>query len=170
MKKYLSAFVCGFGAGVLQIVPVAKSFSCCLILPVAAYLALILDRKAKNDFGKMDFKKGAVIGILTGVYAAIFGSSFEIIITLITKNNDLVVAYPELMKIITEFPLAQSMIDQTQILLESVVQDIQTKGFSFLYTFAVVANNLIVDLVFGLIGGIIGVQIINSRIQKDTVE
>ena len=170
MKKYLSAFVCGFGAGVLQIVPVAKSFSCCLIIPVASYLALVLHQKANNDFGKMDFKKGAIIGLLTGLYAALFGSSFEIVITLITKNNDLVVAYPELMKVISDFPLAEAMIEQSQMLLESVVEDIKTSGFSILYTFAVIANNLFVDVVFGLLGGIIGVQIINSRMQKSSTD
>ncbi len=170
MKKYLSAFVCGFGAGVLQIVPVAKSFSCCLILPVAAYMALILDRKASNEIGRMAIKKGAVIGVLTGLYAALFGSSFEIIITLITKNNDLVVAYPELMKVISDFPLSSAMIEQAQYMLESVVEDIQTVGFSFLYTFAVAANNLLVNIVFGLIGGVIGAQIINSRLPKDNIE
>jgi hypothetical protein len=170
VKKYLSSFVAGFGAGVLQIVPVAKSFSCCLILPIASYLALVLDRKANNNLGRIDFKKGAIIGLLTGLYASVFGSSFEILITLITKNNDLVVAYPELMKLIAEFPLGQSMIDQSQMMLESVVEDIKQYGFSFLYTLAVVVNNLFVNTIFGLIGGLIGVQIINSKIPKDNNE
>ena len=166
MKKYLSSFVCGFGAGVLQIVPVAKSFACCLIMPVAVYLAIILDRRASGDTGTMTLKKGLMIGLVAGFYAAIFGSGLEILITLITKNNDLVVTYPELQKMISEFPLADTMIQQSQDLLSSVVEDIQQQGFSFLYSFAVVANNIFVDIIFGIIGGLIGAQVINSRVNK----
>jgi hypothetical protein len=166
VKKYLSSFVCGFGAGVLQIVPVAKSFSCCLIIPAAAYLALILDRKALGETGIIKMSKGLKIGVITGLYAALFGSGFEILITFITKNSDIIVAYPELQKMLTSFPLAESLIEQTQDLLASVVNDIRTTGFSFLYTFAVISNNLFVDVIFGLIGGLVGVQIINSRTTK----
>ncbi|MBN1301693.1 MAG: DUF4199 family protein [Melioribacteraceae bacterium] len=163
MRKYLSTFVAGFGAGVLQIVPVAKSFSCCLIIPVAAYIAIILDRRANNLTGQMKLSKGLILGLLTGLWAALFGSSFEIFITLITKNNDLVVAYPELQKMISEFPLASSMIEQAHEMLSSVVYDIQNSGFSFLYSFAVIANNLVINTIFGIIGGLIGAQIISSK-------
>ena len=168
MKKYLSAFVCGFGAGVLQIVPVAKSFSCCLIIPAASYLALVLDRKASGKNELITMKKAALIGLLTGLYAAIFGSALEIFITLITKNNDLIVAYPELQKMISNFPLAESLIVQTQDILATIVEDIQTRGFSILYSMAIVLNNFIVNIIFGIIGGLIGAQIINSRSSKST--
>ncbi len=167
MKKYLSAFVSGFGAGVLQIVPFAKSFSCCIIIPVAAYFAIILDRKANNETGLMTLKKGLILGLFTGLYAAIVGSGLEIFITFITKNNDLVVAYPEFQKMINEFPLTKSIINQSQELLSIVVEDIQTKGFSFLYSFAVIVNNLFIDIIFGIVGGLIGAQVINSRVKKE---
>jgi hypothetical protein len=79
LKKYLSAFVCGFGAGVLQIVPVAKSFSCCLIIPAAAFLALVLEQKSTNNFTRILPGKAILIGLVTGLYAAIFGSFFDIL-------------------------------------------------------------------------------------------
>lgn len=170
MKKYLSSFVSGFGAGVLQIVPVAKSFSCCIIIPIAAYFAILLDRRATGETGEIAMKKGLLIGLFTGLYAALIGSGLEIFITLITKNNDLVVAYPELQKMITEFPLAESVINQSQELLATVVSDIQTKGFSILYSFAVIANNLLVDIIFGILGGLIGAQVINSKVARERSE
>lgn len=168
MKKYLSAFVCGFGAGVLQIVPVAKSFSCCLIIPVAAYLALVLERKSKKITGESSVKFGVIIGLLTGLYAAIFGSVFELLITFITKTNDLVAAYPELHKMIYDFPLSEDLKAHVTQLLSSVIDSITTTGFSWLYAFSLLFNNFLVNMIFGMIGGLIGVQIINSRIKNRT--
>ena len=103
MKKFLSPLIVGFGAGVLSIVPVAKSFGCCLIIPVAAFIALLLEQKANNDFSKIEIKKGLIFGLLTGLYAALFGSVFDFFITFVTKNNDLVATYSELQKIIYDF-------------------------------------------------------------------
>lgn len=48
MKKYLPSLVAGFGAGVLSVVPVLKSFACCLIVPAAAYLSIVLYQRANN--------------------------------------------------------------------------------------------------------------------------
>jgi hypothetical protein len=167
LKKYLSAFVCGFGAGVLTIVPVAKSFSCCLLIPIAAYFALLLDRKANPIDGKILFKKAIVLGLLTGLYAALFGTVFDIIITFITKNNDLVAGFPELQKMIMDFPVSEEVRNQVMDLLSSVINQISETGFSFIYFITILLNNLIVYTIFGMIGGLVGAQIINSRIKTE---
>ncbi|MFC2083989.1 hypothetical protein ACFLS9_02945 [Bacteroidota bacterium] len=167
-KKYLAAFVCGFGAGVLQVVPFAKSFSCCLIIPAAAYIALILERKAFNISGKMEIKYGIILGLLTGLYAAVFGTFFDVLITFITKNNDIIATFPELQKMINEFPISENLKEEVIDMLSIVLEEIQESGFSLLYTLSILVNNLIIDSVFGLIGGLIGVQIINSRLSKTT--
>ena len=167
MKKYLSAFVCGFGAGVLTIVPVAKSFSCCLLIPIASYLALLLDRKANPIDGKILFKKAIVLGLLTGLYAALFGTVFDIIITFITKNNDLVAGFPELQKMIMDFPVSEEVRNQVMDLLSSVINQISETGFSLIYFITILLNNLIVYTIFGMIGGLVGAQIINSRIKTE---
>ena len=168
MKKYLSAFVCGFGAGVLQVVPVAKTFSCCLIIPVAAFLALILDQKSRNDFTRILPAKAIVIGLITGLYAALFGSFFDILITFITKNNDVVATFPEFQKMILNFPLelAPEVKQEVLNLMVGVRDQITQTGFSLLYSMSVIISNLFVDTIFGLIGGLVGAQIINNRNQK----
>ncbi|MEN8193001.1 MAG: hypothetical protein ABFS12_09300 [Bacteroidota bacterium] len=166
MKKYLSPLIAGFGAGVLSIVPVAKSFGCCLIIPVAAFIALLLDQKANNDYSKIEIKKGLIFGLLTGLYAALFGSVFDFFITFVTKNNDLVATYSELQKVIHDFPISDALKDEVMIILGGVVESIKTTGFSLIYTFSVLANNIILNSIFGILGGIIGAQILNSRSQK----
>ena len=167
MKKYLSPLIVGFGAGVLSIVPVAKSFGCCLIIPVAAFISLLLDQKANNNYSKIEIKKGLIFGLVTGLSAAFFGSIFDFFITFVTKNNDLVATFSELQKIISEFPISEALKEEVMSLLGGVVDSIRTSGFSLLYTFSVLANNLLLNSVFGMLGGIIGVQILNSRSQKN---
>ena len=171
MKKYLSAFVSGFGAGVMQVVPVAKSFACCLIIPVAAYFSLTLDQKANKTLNiPMKVSRAALLGVLTGVYAAIFGSFFDIFITLITKNNDIIAVYPEFQNTINNFPITDQLKNEVLTLYENVITQIKENGFSLLYSFSIIFNNLLINSIFGLIGGLIGVQFINSRINKNNFE
>lgn len=166
MKKYLPALVCGFGAGVIQVVPFLKSFSCCLVMPLAAFFALILEQKSTNSHNKIITKKAILFGLFTGLYAALFGSFFEIFITLITKHNDIISTFPELQKMIEGFPLTEDIKKEVLNLFQKVREDIMTYGFSFLYTFSVLVNNIIVNPIFGIVGALIGSQIINSRINN----
>lgn len=167
MKKYLSPLIVGFGAGVLSIVPVAKSFGCCLIIPVAAFIALLLEQKANNDYSKIEIKQGVLFGLLTGLYAALFGTILDFFITFITKNNDIVATYSELQKVINQFPISDNLKDNVMNILGNVVESIRTSGISLIYTFSVLVNNLVLNSIFGMLGGIIGVQILNSRNQKN---
>lgn len=166
MKKYLSPFVSGFGAGVLQVVPVAKSFACCFIIPLAAFISLVLEQKSKNDYSKIPMKKALLFGFLTGLYAAIFGSFFDVFITLITKNNDIIALLPELQKMVTSFPVSDEVRQEVLQLFQGVRDDIITYGFSALYTFSILINNFIVNSIFGIVGGLVGAQIINKRNQN----
>jgi hypothetical protein len=166
MKKYLSPFICGFGAGVLQIVPVAKSFSCCFIIPLAAFISLVLEQRANNNFGKIEMRKALLFGALTGLYAAVFGSFLDVFITLITKNNDVIALFPELQKMVSSFPVNSDIQKEVLRLFEGVRNDILTNGFSPLYTLSVIINNFVVNTIFGLVGGLVGAQIINRRNQN----
>lgn len=89
MKRILPALVCGFGAGVLNTVPFVKNFSCCLIIPVAAIAALILDQRANGVKEQINSGKAVQLGLLTGMFSAIFGTIFEVLIVLVTKNSEL---------------------------------------------------------------------------------
>ncbi len=166
MKKHLPSLVAGFGAGVLQVVPVIKSFSCLIILPLAAILALILYQKSNKIITPINTKTAVVIGLMTGVFAALFGTFFEIVITFITKTNDLIYVVNDLYSFIDEFPVDEAVKSQVIALTESVVHSIQTTGFSFLYSFSVLVNNLIINPIFGMIGALIGLKFVNSKIQN----
>jgi hypothetical protein len=170
LKKYLPALVCGFGAGVLQIVPYLKGVSCCLVMPLAAFFALMLEQKSTNDHSKIQTKKAVLLGLFTGLSAAVFGSFFEIFITLITKHNDIISTFPELQKMIYGLPVTEDIKKEVLNLFQKVRSDIMIYGFSILYTFSVLINNIIVDPIFGMIGALIGSQIINNKINNQSDE
>ena len=168
LKKYFAALICGFGAGVLQIVPFVKSFSCCMILPLAAFIALILDQRATSNFDKIPMKKALLFGLFTGLSAALFGSFFELFITFITKHNDVIASFTDLQRIVQNLPLSEEIRKEILNLFQSVREDIIQNGFSLLYTFSVIVNNFIVNSIFGSVGGLIGAQIINSRLNNQS--
>ncbi|MCB0743385.1 MAG: hypothetical protein KDC52_11550 [Ignavibacteriae bacterium] len=163
MKKYLPALVAGFAAGVLHIVPIAKAFTCCLVVPGAAFIAITLAAKSEKIIGEFDLKRGAILGVLTGVFAALFGSFFDIFITFVTKNNDLLNSFNQLSTMLEAFPVPQEVKQEVISLIQNVADSIKTNGFSLLYSLSVILNNLIVDIIFGLIGGLVGTKIFNSK-------
>jgi len=166
MKKYLPSLVAGFGAGVLSIVPLLKSFSCCLIVPVAAYFSLILYQRANNLDEKIETGRAIILGILTGLFAALFATTFEILITLFTKHNDLIEAYGYVQTMLNNFPIDNAIKQQVLDLLNGVVTDLKTTGFSLIYSLTLLLNNLLVDSIFGLVGGVIGMQIFNAKYKE----
>lgn len=159
----MPAIVAGFGAGVLHVVPLTKALTCCLVVPVAAIIALVLEQKSNRLKGNIEINRGMMLGLLTGIFAALFGSFFDIFITLITKNNDIIAAYREMSEIFDLFPVPQDVKEETMNLMRGVVESIKETGFSFIYSVTITINNLIVDSLFGFIGGIIGTKVLNAR-------
>jgi hypothetical protein len=163
LNKYFPALVAGFGAGVLHIVPLTKGLTCCLVVPIAAVIAIMLEQKANGNLKIIELKRGVILGLLTGVFAALFGSFFDIFITFITKNNDIILAYNEMNDILDTFPVPENVREEVINLMGSVVESIKETGFSSIYAISVTFNNLIVDSIFGIIGGLVGTKILNSR-------
>jgi len=162
--KYLPVIVSGFGAGVIAIVPFLNSMACCLVIPAAAYLSLFLDVKLNHTPPFMiSAGKGALFGLLTGLIAALFATGFDIFVTLITRSNELMQAIGQLPNILSGLPLDVKIKEEIMTVFESLRKDIMDDGFSALYTVLIFMNNLISFTIFGLVGGLIGSQIIKSQ-------
>jgi hypothetical protein len=161
-KKYLPSLVCGFGAAVLTIIPGFSSFACCFIVPIAAVVSVTLYKKSNPDILKIQTGSGVVLGLLTGLYAAIFASGFEIIITYVTKSNDLVLALPQTENLLRGMNLGPAVEDSIK-LMKQMITDIRTKGFSFMYSILITLSNSITFSIFGILGGVLGTAIINRR-------
>lgn len=163
-KGYLPSLVAGFGAAVLTTVPGIKEFGCCLIVPLAVITALLLYRKTLNHDADISVKTSLLIGFLTGVFAALFATFFDIIITLFTHSNDFVQSLPQTREVLDSLNLGEAA-KQTLNLMDGMAEQITSTGFSLLYTIFILISNVIVDSIFGLIGGALGRIIINRRTQ-----
>jgi hypothetical protein len=160
-KKYLPSLVCGFGAAVLTTVPGIKSLGFCLLVPAAAVLSLFLNQKVTLSKSDIDTGTAITFGILTGLFAAVFATFFDVVITFFTHTNDFVQTLPQSSAIAKS--VLGAVVDEMMRTFNKMSSDIQTKGFSLLYTIAVLIGNGVIYLVFGMLGGLLGKSFINKR-------
>jgi hypothetical protein len=161
-KKYLPALVCGFGAAVLTTIPGMESIACCLLAPAASGASIFLYKKSQPSEKKISTGTGIFLGFLTAIFAALFASGFELIITYITNTTDLVASIPQAEQVIMDMNLGPAAEESIE-LLKKMISDIQATGFSFLYAVLITASNLITYSIFGMIGGLVATAIINKR-------
>ncbi|MFN3872427.1 MAG: DUF4199 domain-containing protein [Ignavibacterium sp.] len=162
MKKYLPTFIAGFAAAVLSIVPGIKSFSCCLIVPGATILALILDQKVNKNSERIAIGKAVMFGLLTGLFATLFITALDVLITFISKTNDFIEALPQSESLIRELNFGP-MAEESLKLMKQMAKQIQRTGFSPLYIFILFTSNIITNTIFGVIGGLVGMGLLNKR-------
>lgn len=162
MKKIFPSLVSGFAASVLTTIPLLKSFACCLIVPAAAFLALLLDQKINHNLERITLKKALLFGFLTGLFATFFITSFDLLMTFITKTNDLIYSLPQTEVMMRQWNLGP-LFDESLNLIKQMAADIQTTGFSALYAIMIFFTNFISNSIFGMIGGTIGMAILNRK-------
>lgn len=169
-SKYFPTLVSGFAAGVLTTVPVIKSLSCCVIVPAAVAFALYADKRISGNDEPVQMKHALTFGVFTGLYTALFGTSFDVLITFITRSNDFVSSYPDLLKMLGSFTLMpgdDASIKEAFNILEQTRNEILATGFSFFYAFMMLINNLIFYPLFGLLGGLIGKALVDrARVRE----
>ncbi len=161
-KLLLPALVCGFSTAVLTTIPGLESIACCLLIPVAAFIAVRLYKRSNPELTKLKTGNGVLLGLFTGIVAALFASVFEILLTYITKTNDLVMGFPQAEQVIRDLNLGDEANESIQ-LLKRMVEEIRLKGFSLLYSVIITFTNLLTYSIFGMLGGVIGTAVINKR-------
>ncbi|HEX9250915.1 MAG TPA: hypothetical protein VF870_01680 [Ignavibacteriaceae bacterium] len=165
-KKYLPTLVCGFGAAVLATVPGIKNFSCCLIVPGAAAISILLDKKINNYNEKVVLGKSLGFGFLTGLFATIFITAFEMLVTYFTRSNDFIQSLPQTEILMRQWNLGP-LVDESLKLIKNVSKEIQKSGFSFLYLLMILSSNFIINSIFGMIGGALGMSLANRKSRED---
>lgn len=161
-NKYLPALVSGFGAAVLTTVPGMEGIACCLLVPVASGISIVLYKKSQRGLIKIETGTGVLLGLLTAIFAALFASGFEIIITYFTRTSDLVTSLPQAESVIKQMNIGPEA-EESIKLLKQMISDIQSTGFSFFYALLITLVNLIFYSIFGMIGGVIATAILNKR-------
>jgi len=166
LKKYYPILIAGFIGGIAFIIPIFKSLSCCLVIPIISVLALYFEMKSTGRIEPFKLKEGISIGLFTGISSAFFGLFFDVFITLVTHSNELVLSYPQMNEMLNTFPVDEPTKKQALEMIKNVVQQIQNNGFSSIYVFAMLINGLISNSIFGIIGGIVGARILNNKFFK----
>ncbi len=162
LKKYYAPLIVGLAAGVLGIVPLVKVLSCCLIVPLASFFSLLLDEKANGITGKTEISKGVIFGLLTGLTAAFFTYSLDLLITFIVKSNDLVAAMATLPEMLENYPVDQAQKQEIMRLFEGISTDISENGFSVFYAVVYFVYYFLLYPMLGMVGGIISTLVRNS--------
>ena len=106
--------------------------------------------------------KALSFGLLTGLIAAFFTTFFDLLITYITHSNDFVTALPQSKELLNDLNLGHLMGTYLE-LMDSIVKDIRETGFSALYTVMISLSNFIVLTIFGMLGGLLGMSVLNKR-------
>jgi len=168
MKNKLSpAVVCGFGAAVLSTVPGIKTFGCCILLPAATVLSLYFYLRITGFSQRITTKTALLMGFITGITSAFFALLFEVLSTYIFRSNDFVVTLPQVEIALNTYDLG-AIGKETIAILRQMGKEITMYGFSSTYTFFLLFNNVIVDTIFGIIGGLIGLSIFNKKYFSNT--
>ncbi len=166
IKKYLPAIVSGFAAAVLSTVPGIKNFSCCLLVPGAAVFTILLYKKTTHSIERIKAGKALGFGFLTGVVATIFITLFEMLLTYFAKTNDFIQSLPQSELIIQEWNLGP-MVNDSIKLMKSMAKEIGKTGFSFLYLVMIFFSNFLINSLFGMIGGLLGMNLANRNLKED---
>lgn len=165
LKKYLPTLVAGFAAAVLATVPGIKNFSCCLLVPGAAVFAVLLDKKITNSSEKVTIGKGLGFGFLTGVVATIFITLFEMLLTYFARTNDFIQSLPQSEIVMRQWNLGP-LLDDSLKLLKGIANEIEKTGFSFLYLILIFFSNFLINSLFGMIGGLLGMNLANRKLKE----
>jgi len=160
--KYIPALLCGFGAAVFTTIPGLRNIACCLLVPLAAIIAVYLHKKTARNNLKISTGTGLMLGLFTGIFAALFASLFDVIITYFTMTNDFISSLPESKEIIRDWNLG-TLVEESIKLMESMSRDIKSSGFSLLYAVMITISNVLTYSIFGFLGGALGVALINKR-------
>ena len=162
INKYLPSIVTGFAAAVLSTIPGVKSLSCCLLVPAAAYLSLYLYNKSTGDNSPIQLNKALSYGLITGIVSALFITIFDLLTTYLTHSNDLVSGLPQTEEIISDFNIGPLM-DESIKLIKQMAIDIKLTGFSALYAVMITVSNFLMLSIFGMLGGLLGMAVLNKR-------
>jgi hypothetical protein len=119
----------------------------------AAYYA----KQLSNSGGKIEFKDGAMIGILSGLLSAMIVVVFTTLITIISSQNPV----PEMQKILDSYGLP--IPPEYDSILKKISDEYDRNGFSITITLVNLAAYLITYPLFGGIGGVIAASVYGKR-------
>jgi hypothetical protein len=88
------------------------------------------------------------------------------LVTYFTRSNDFIQSLPQTELLMRQWNLGP-LVDESLKLIKSVSKEIQKSGFSFLYLLMILSSNFMINSIFGMIGGALGMSLANRKSRED---
>ena len=143
---------------VLPLINFINLFFCSGIILGGITGVYVYNRQLTGTQLKLNSKDGVIIGILCGILSGILVSSFNFLFMLISKHNPI----DEALTLLKDFSIPPEVMVQ----MNKFSDEFNRFGFSPTISVISLFSNLIIYPLFGMIGAILGVTIINKKNQK----
>jgi hypothetical protein len=115
----------------------------------------IYNRQLTGTQIKLTSKDGVMIGVLCGILSGIIVATFNFVFMLISKHNPI----DETLTLMDKFSLPPEVMEQ----MNKFSEEFNKYGFSPTISLVSLFSNLIIYPLFGMIGAVLGVTIINKK-------
>lgn len=152
-----------FGAGVMTLLSVFPVLSlinlfCCAGIILGGFVGVYTYWKQLQNTGQLlTSKDGGMIGILCGILSAVFVTGIGLLVSLFSESNPML----EIMKTFDE--LGYQLPPEASHYIDRFNNEFNEHGFSPTITIFSFISNLILYPLFGTLGAILGVNILNKK-------
>jgi hypothetical protein len=124
-------------------------------------------REAPKDDPPMEAKYGIILGAFAGIFGAIFETVITSLIMKMFSDQYFEGIYAEFQRNIDQLESSgekvPSILYTIRDSLDSFMLEIRTHGFSVIFTMFMLIFNTFKDVLFGLLGGLIGIYVLQKR-------
>lgn len=159
-SKLVPALIGGCVIGVLSTIPIINMGNClcCMWILLGGVLGVYLYRREFPPGYELSSGDGAVVGLLSGIFGALF-------FTFLTYFFWAIVGLKPSHELLQSIWESRGEISPE---MEEFIEDLQMKGeLSPLFVFIQLLFSLIIYSIFGTLGGIIGASILKKRGKTD---
>jgi len=142
--------------------------ACCagIMLGGLATVYLYL-RSLPPDEPPLETKYGLILGAFAGIFGAIFETVLSVLIIKLLSKGYFDQIYIEIEKSISDMQAGgeevPQILNQIQDAIFTLTQEIAETGFSFVLTILMLVFNTMKDVLFGLLGGLIGIAVLQKK-------
>lgn len=145
---------------ILPLINVINLFCCAGIMLGGLAGVFIYNKQLTGTELKLTSKDGVMIGVLCGILSGILVAVFNFVVMVVSKHNPI----DEMMTILDKFSLPPEVIQE----MNKFSEEYNNYGFSPTISLVSIFSNLVIYPLFGMIGAVLGVTIINKKKQKLT--
>jgi hypothetical protein len=126
-------------------------------------------RSLPPDEPPLQTKHGLILGAFAGIFGALIETFITVLIIKVLSKSYFDQIYFEIEKNITDMESKgqeiPNLLNQIQNALKMLTQEIAETGFSFLLTVLMLVFNTMKDVLFGLLGGLIGIAVLQKKMK-----